>query len=240
MTAAKSLKRRFWPRFGFVFLVVLGGFASYFLSQVVGGLLIGLQVPLFSDLDNFNSTVAFYLAINAVFVGSLAGVAYLFRARLKELGLGKVANWNYLILSPIIFIVATVAAAVVSGLIALLISGYDIGQAQELGLPEVNDNNLWLTGIFLVGIVPIVEEFIFRGYLFGLLRRYTPFWLSAVITSILFGAAHFQWNVAINVGILSLALCYMREKTGSIWSGVALHALKNFIAFLLLFVYNVV
>jgi membrane protease YdiL (CAAX protease family) len=53
--------------------------------------------------------------------------------------------------------------------------------------------------------------------------------------SALFGLAHMQWNVAIDVFVLSMVACYLRELTGSIWAGIILHCLKNLIAFIALF-----
>lgn len=59
---------------------------------------------------------------------------------------------------------------------------------------------------------------------------------SALVVSMLFGLAHMQWNVAIDTFMLSLALIWVYEKTNSLWASVALHALKNGIAYLGLFI----
>lgn len=58
---------------------------------------------------------------------------------------------------------------------------------------------------------------------------------AAIFTSMLFGLVHAQWNVAIDTFILSFALIWVFEKTGSIWASISLHALKNCIAFVGLF-----
>jgi membrane protease YdiL (CAAX protease family) len=71
------------------------------------------------------------------------------------------------------------------------------------------------------------------------------FWACA-ITSSLFAIAHLQvgsgepllWSAAVDTFVLSLILIYLREKTGSLWTSVGLHSLKNFIAFLGLFVFH--
>ncbi|MEJ0073120.1 MAG: CPBP family glutamic-type intramembrane protease [Candidatus Saccharibacteria bacterium] len=42
---------------------------------------------------------------------------------------------------------------------------------------------------------------------------------------------------AIDTFTLSVVLCYIREKTGTLWSGVLIHALKNGIAFLSLYIF---
>ena len=85
-------------------------------------------------------------------------------------------------------------------------------------------------------IAPIAEEVVFRGWLYGKFRSKMPAYLSIVLVSALFGLMHGQWNVGINVFCLSIVLCLLREVTGTIWSGIVLHMLKNGLAFYLLFV----
>jgi membrane protease YdiL (CAAX protease family) len=61
---------------------------------------------------------------------------------------------------------------------------------------------------------------------------------------LLFAAAHLQWGsgapllwvAAIDTFVLSMVLSTLREKTGSLWSAIGLHAIKNGVAFTLLFV----
>lgn len=60
--------------------------------------------------------------------------------------------------------------------------------------------------------------------------------IATLLTSLAFGVMHGQWNVGVNVFAMSIVLCVMREITGSIYSGILLHMLKNAIAFYLLYV----
>jgi membrane protease YdiL (CAAX protease family) len=95
----------------------------------------------------------------------------------------------------------------------------------------------------MVLLAPLAEELLFRGYLYGKLRKTAPVWLSVLVASVAFGLAHLwvgsgplQWAVAIDTFVLSLMLCALREYTGAVWAGVLLHAIKNGLAFYLLFV----
>ena len=111
-------------------------------------------------------------------------------------------------------------------------------QEQSLGFDKTG-NNLWQLGLIFISLViisPVFEELIMRGVLFGRLRLKISFWPVALITSILFAIAHGQINVAIDTFILSLFLCGLREKTGTIWAPIIVHMLKNFLGFLLVFV----
>ena len=84
--------------------------------------------------------------------------------------------------------------------------------------------------VVLAVLAPLAEEFFFRGLLYGWLRGFAPFWLTALITSVLFGLAHGEIAHAIAAGILGLALAYIRERSGSLWPPIAAHVVNNLIA----------
>lgn len=128
--------------------------------------------------------------------------------------------------------------------LAVSITHLDINQQQDIGFQVVNSNrDLVLTFLSLVLLPPIVEEVIFRGFLFSGLRRRFPFWAATVVTSAIFAVPHLLesngagllWTAGIDTFILSLVLCYVREKTGHLWAGMAIHGLKNLLAFYVLF-----
>ena len=84
----------------------------------------------------------------------------------------------------------------------------------------------WAAVFFLVGIS---EEFAFRGYwLFSFARR-MRFWPAALITSVVFGAAHLG-NPGENIlGILQviaigLLFCLTIRRTGTLWFALGFHA----------------
>ncbi|HEX7299020.1 MAG TPA: type II CAAX endopeptidase family protein [Solirubrobacteraceae bacterium] len=77
---------------------------------------------------------------------------------------------------------------------------------------------------------PIVEEISFRGYLFPALTRWRGPWSAAVLTAILFGAAHILVYPPILLPLMvcfGFGACLLFWFTGSLLPGVALHALNN-------------
>lgn len=155
------------------------------------------------------------------------------RPRFKDIGTAVLAY-------PVYFIALIVIVAVASQLIPAL----DINQEQELGFDGITGTlPLIVTFISLVVLPPLVEEIMVRGFLFTSLRKHLSFIGAALVTSIGFGAAHLSasssgplYIAAIDTFVLSMVLCYVREKTGSLWAGIAVHALKNGIAFLSLYI----
>ena len=79
---------------------------------------------------------------------------------------------------------------------------------------------------------PLAEEFFFRGYFFGALRK-NGFWPAALLTGLTFGIVHvFGSPIAfiVPLALLGAGLCLIREKTGSLYPGIALHCLNNSVA----------
>ena len=100
-----------------------------------------------------------------------------------------------------------------------------------------------MTFASLVVLTPVAEEIMFRGFLFSSFRVRMRVRYAILLTNILFGIAHLQfgngapllWIAAIDTFTLSCFLCYLREKTGSVWASVMLHAIKNLVAFIALY-----
>jgi membrane protease YdiL (CAAX protease family) len=76
-------------------------------------------------------------------------------------------------------------------------------------------------------LAPITEEFIFRGYFYGVFKRYAGALTSAAVTAALFAASHA--NLASLPALFVLALCFTvaYEATGSLLVPIGMHALFN-------------
>ncbi|MGH2926521.1 MAG: CPBP family glutamic-type intramembrane protease [Solirubrobacterales bacterium] len=93
-------------------------------------------------------------------------------------------------------------------------------------------------GLLIVVAAPISEEIFFRGFIFGGLRKRLPFVGAALIAAAIFGLFHYTGAGSIAVvpqlAFLGFALCWVYEETGSIYPTMAIHALNNAVAFILL------
>jgi membrane protease YdiL (CAAX protease family) len=168
------------------------------------------------------------------------GVPYILRRQkttLTMLGLDRLPTWVDIGLSPLFFIGYSLITAAVLAITTTWIPGFPIDQVQDTGFKAFgSQSDNILAFLTLVVLAPLAEEVLFRGYLYGKLKGYVPAVAAAIATSLLFGIAHLQWNVGLDVFILSLALCGLRSLTGSIWAGVLVHMIKNGIAYYFLFI----
>ncbi len=158
------------------------------------------------------------------------------RPRLKDIGIGLLA-------SPVYYVLFIIVVSVASS----LLSGLNIDQKQEIGFNNVHGLlPLAMTFISLVVLPPLAEEIMVRGFLYSSLKKSMPKIAAVILTSAIFAAAHLPeggasgplYIAAIDTFTLSLVLIYLREKTGSLWASITLHAIKNGIAFFALFVFT--
>lgn len=154
-----------------------------------------------------------------------------------EIGLSRLASWTDILLMPAGLIVYLILASTLIVIAQKIIPGFDVKQAQDVGFSHINRQyEVLLAFVTLVIVAPIAEEILFRGYLFGKLKKTIPVWLAIIVTSLSFGFIHGAWNLAIDTFALSVILCILRQITGNIWSPILLHMAKNGIAFYFLFI----
>lgn len=227
-------------------------FVIFFFSQIVAVILVGAFIGIrgYSDAESLNwlensvaGQFAFYLMAETIAITMV--LQFLRLAKVVKARIGLIKPKSTDVLQALIayglyflsFIVVTVVASMV-------FSGLDLEQEQQIGFATAYTNlELMMTFASLVILPPLAEEIIFRGFLFSSLRAKYSFRISVVVTSIMFGLAHLQfgsgapllWVAAIDTFVLSCFLCALRERSGSLWPPIFLHAIKNCVAFILLF-----
>ena len=128
-------------------------------------------------------------------------------------------------------------AGILSAIATSIIPGFDPSEAQDVGFSNLSQSYQFIMAfIALVVVAPAAEELIFRGVIYGEMRKVNPY-LATIIVSLMFGIAHGQLNVSITTFAMSLVMCFMREKlTGTVWSTIIFHMIKNAVAFYFLFI----
>jgi membrane protease YdiL (CAAX protease family) len=100
-----------------------------------------------------------------------------------------------------------------------------------LKMPE-NRTEAAAIAILAVVFAPVVEELVFRGWIFTRLRRDFGFVTALLVSSAVFAGMHYESThlYALAVFPIGLALGAIREVTGTIKSTIAFHAFNNLIA----------
>ena len=85
--------------------------------------------------------------------------------------------------------------------------------------------------LIIVGLIaPLLEEIIFRGFLFGTLRNSFGPRRSMIYSSLLFAALHQSLTAFLPIFFLAMVLAYLYEKSGSLWPSIILHMANNTVA----------
>lgn len=107
----------------------------------------------------------------------------------------------------------------------------DFQMEQNEGLTVILGYKQWpiriLMILFATILTPFFEELVFRGFVQSFLRdiSYSP-WRSIIATSVVFTILHPLTNFP-GLLILSLAMGYAYEKSGSLWRSIFLHCIFN-------------
>lgn len=158
------------------------------------------------------------------------------RGKLKDLGINAV--------SPPAFFIYGIGGGLVLLLVITLLSipinylNPDLSpQVYEEILRSVQNLPQFLA-IFLAGAVlaPFSEELFYRGMIYPVLRRYVGVRWGIILAGVIFGLAHMDWWRAIPLSMGGIILCYIYEKTGSIWPSFIAHGIWNAVMSLALYI----
>ncbi len=130
---------------------------------------------------------------------------------------------------------------VLAGLAVCLLGNYPAWIIQELlgniGYEPAQDlfQNQQTIGFFVLEflstavLVPVMEEFAFRGVLFSVLRKHgTGF--AIVASALVFSLVHLDFSNVLFALVAGLVFGFLYARTGNLWVTICIHALNNGIA----------
>ena len=131
----------------------------------------------------------------------------------------------------ILFILANIVIYLVS-----ISSKYLLHEFDEQNIVQYFKHNkiTELQVLNIIVVVPIIEEIVFRGLFYKLLRSYFSIVPSMLISSIIFSIVHQNILVSIVLFSLGLILCYSYERNKSIIYPIVIHSLFNLLMLLLI------
>jgi membrane protease YdiL (CAAX protease family) len=215
-----------WREIGATLVLVVA--ATLALSLVARGLVAAFGLEAGDSLVS----PALYLVGVGIYLAAVAGV-YLFAARRAGWGaLGlRGAPWpNFALVGPL-FIVEVLALAAVNSLVGLLAGGFENPQVDAItGGQPIGPTELAMLLLLVAGLVPFAEELFFRGMVYPVMRRRFGAPAAIALNAAFFSLAHVIPVLLPGLFVVGLLLAYLRERSGSIWPSVCLHALQNSLA----------
>ena len=206
----------------------------YFIVNVMvsGMVLVAAQFISVGARMNFNEISYNYWINLASAAGTLAGFAACYGIWHKQIRVRPTRPVDGLSVLPAIILAAACAVGM-NGLLTLL-ELYKYSPAfQEISAMQF-DIPIWL-GILTYGILaPLGEEVVFRGVIYGQLRKFGNVPLAVVMSGLIFGLFHgnlVQFVYATVIGIL-LAIVY--ELYGTILAPMIFHGIANLFVYIML------
>lgn len=84
-----------------------------------------------------------------------------------------------------------------------------------------------LLALNAIVMAPVLEESLFRGFLYGYLKRFTDSYFAALASALLFAIVHAHVGSLFPLAVLAVLLCVIYELTGSLLAPMMVHAAFN-------------
>ena len=78
-----------------------------------------------------------------------------------------------------------------------------------------------------IGIAPLTEELIFRGFFYGITKRFTDRWFACLLTSLMFALVHHNVGTLLPLFILAIGFSIAYEVTGCLLVPMFMHSMFN-------------
>lgn len=200
-------------------------------------------LPLQIDLENAIITFVFSSLVEGAFLiapfhfalRAFQSVPHRLRLALNALGFRKFPVWETLGWLVVFFIGLVVVNAGYVYLIHLFHLNLLPNDQRILNQGKTSPLTTYATLIASVLVAPFCEEIFFRGFVFMGLLRSMPLGGAIVLSALIFAVAHADAGSFLVLFVIGLALAFLRWRTRSIWPGMALHFLNNFVGALQIF-----
>ena len=93
--------------------------------------------------------------------------------------------------------------------------------------PQMLNTGFGLCFLAIAVYGPFVEEVVFRGAIFGGMRESASVWKSMLLSALLFGMMHMNFNQVGYAFVLGISMALLVEATGSIWASIIFHITVN-------------
>jgi membrane protease YdiL (CAAX protease family) len=213
-----------WPPSAGLIGLLVALIATFVLTGIVAAVYYAI------GFDDPEDTSSFEFAAIAVQSFAFVAAAFMMTERLgkpdlRQFGFrpfqGSAIGWA---------VVAMLVYFVLSAIYVSILQPPSDDLPQELGADQSTTLAI-MTGVFVVGVAPVVEEFFFRGFLYQSLRTRLGVSGGSIASGLIFGAIHLKFEYLVPLAVLGTALALLFQKTGSLWPCIMVHAANNALAF---------
>lgn len=152
----------------------------------------------------------------------------------------RAAPWRAYLLIPPVYVATLFCAGLALSLEAAMIFH---GQINQINNPKNNPQQavfgvaahpslaeVVLLFVSIAVVAPLVEELVFRGMLFQLLRRSLPLWAAVILSALVFALLHLIPVLIPTLFLFGVALALVFHYTRSLYCSICLHMLINTVA----------
>lgn len=176
------------------------------------------------------------MSINIFLIGIvLLMIQWVGRRRVEEVfGLDR---FKGKLLTPLLWIIggaliATPAILITSNYMPQLFDGlFGEGMEEQAAVQSMRDSSDWFLRVLLIAnaclMAPVVEELVFRGYFYGIMKRHTGAMFAAFVTGAIFAVAHQSLLALLPLWGFALFLTLFYEASRSLWVPIGIHAVFN-------------
>jgi membrane protease YdiL (CAAX protease family) len=141
-------------------------------------------------------------------------------------------QWRKLALMVAVFtVVILIAVNLVSALTVTWLQKFwpDLQPQETVKAFQQSDGIGFKLLVILMAVVvaPLVEETLFRGFIYGVLKRYTDAPFAALSSSLMFAIIHMHVGSLLPLWVLALLFCLAYEITGCLLVPMILHGIFN-------------
>ncbi len=210
--------------------VVTGLFTGLFIGILLNSIKPGINEQEIGNILTRNAGFIIAVSTYATTAIGLSMIAIFIKLK------NKLSLFEYLGLNPIRLKTVLILILMTSGLLAISIWVGEISNIKQAGFDEqVYVTSFWppLLWLALVVCAPLFEEIFFRGFIFeGLCRSRMGITGTIIVTSLAWASLHVQYGMY-EIGtifILGIILGIAKQRTGSLWAPITIHACWNLAA----------
>lgn len=192
----------------------------------IGGAILAVVLASVYDLDYIK--VAVYINIIGFLLVVTISLVLLWKelreeGRLYPLSTGRFIGW------VILGLFMAWGAQLLAGILELNVLGIDADSENTNMIIDISRSNpIFIFVPALIG--PILEELIFRKIIFNAFYKRWNFFVSALLSSLIFSVAHFEFTHILIYASMGFVFAYLYVKTKRIIVPIIVHMLMNTIA----------